>query len=194
MEHSGNPVADALIRLGSEAQAAGLSHLIIGGNAVIHHGVPRFTRDVDFLIPEKDRESWHTLLLSMGYALYHAAGAFAQYEGSPGLTGIPPVDLMTVDPATWEKLHSAAETEPLTTGYLAHWPSVLHLIALKLHAWRGSFRDGKERDWSDVLELIRQSGIDMHDSSFHQLAERFGGPEAIAKLGIESTRAPENPP
>lgn len=193
MEQQGNPVADALIRLGLEAQAAGLPHLIIGGNAVIHHGVPRFTRDIDFLIPAMNREAWEALLLRAGYLRYHAAGAFAQYEADPGHPGRVPVDLMMVDESTWEKLHDSAEQEPLASGYFARWPSPPHLIALKLHAWKGIFREGKERDWSDIMGLIESCGIDIHDESFKELVERYGGQDALEKLHGEGSRPSESP-
>jgi hypothetical protein len=182
MNPSGNPVADALIRLGSAAQAAGLPHLVIGGNAVIHHGVPRFTRDVDFLIPDSDRDAWDLLLGSEGYQLYHAAGSFAQYEARPGMGGSPPVDLMCVASATWEKLATAAENETLGDGYRVAWPSPLHLIALKLHAWKGPFRSGKERDWSDIVGLIDKCHIDLLDPAVREIVTRYGGDDALTKL------------
>ena len=184
MDPPNNPVADALIRLGSAAQAADLPHLIIGGNAVIHHGVPRFTRDVDFLIPGKDQDAWHALLEDEGYYRYHSAGAFAQYEARSIRAGIPPVDLMMVDDSTWEKLSATGEAESLSENYSAVWPSPLHLIALKLHAWRGEFRSGRERDWSDILGLIEKCDIDLGDPSVREIFTRYGGDKALVQLDI----------
>ena len=182
MQPLNNPISDALIRLGSAAQALGLPHLIIGGNAVIHHGVARFTRDIDFLIPKDDQAAWHEMLALEGYQLYHAAGAFAQYEAQSSGMGIPPVDLMMVDAATWEKLNTGAEQQSLAETYSAAWPSPLHLIALKLHAWRGEFRSDRERDWSDVLGLIHQCQIDIHDPTVRSVIIKYGGDEAFARL------------
>lgn len=182
MNPSGNPVADALIRLGGAAQAAALPHLVIGGNAVIHHGVARFTRDVDFLIPKKDRDGWHALLESEGYHLYHSAGAFVQYEATPSMQTSPPVDLMMVDDSTWEKFAAAAEIESISREYSVAWPAPLHLIALKLHAWRGKFRAGKERDWSDIVGLINTCQIDLQNLTVREVITRYGGDEALSKL------------
>ncbi len=193
MEHSSNPVADTLIRLGSAAQAAGLPHLIIGGNAVIHHGVPRFTRDVDFLIPEKDRDAWHALAEKLGYELYHSTGSFSQFESSPGLAGLPPLDLMAVDDATWNALFAGSETELLAANYLARWPSPLHLIALKLHAWRGTGREEKELDWSDIQGVIRQRHSDREDSAFRDIVLRYGGVEALEKINGPTGSEPSEP-
>jgi predicted nucleotidyltransferase len=182
MNHQNNPVADALIRLGSAAQAAGLPHLIIGGNAVIHHGVPRFTRDVDFLIPIENGEAWRILLESLKWQLYHSAGAFAQYHAQSTEGCMPPVDLMMVDASTWKKLSTTAETETISENYTATWPSPLHLIALKLHAWRGEFRTGRERDWSDIVGLIQHCHIDLHNPSVREIITRYGGDDALTQL------------
>jgi hypothetical protein len=182
MNYSSNFVSDALIRLGLAAQAEGLPHVIIGGNAVIHYGVPRFTRDVDFLIPESDASRWEKLLKDIGYFQFHAAGAFAQYETEAKESILAPVDLMMVNEETWKKLYGAAISQRLVNGYEAHWPALLHLIALKLHAWRGVNRQEKERDWSDILELIKQTQLNTYDESFCDILQKYGGLLAVKKL------------
>ncbi|HRQ87477.1 MAG TPA: hypothetical protein PLA50_01680 [Bacteroidia bacterium] len=146
---------------------------------------------MDFLIPEATREAWHSLLLEQGYVLFHSSGAFSQYESASSASGLPPLDLMAVDVGTWEKLFAAAETERFADGYLAHWPAPLHLVALKLHAWRGVFREEKEQDWSDVLGVIQQCGIDIHGESFREIALRYGGPEALVRFGLAPPAEPE---
>jgi len=52
MDYPGNPLRDALSSIALEAYEKELPCLVIGGNAAIHHGVPRFTRDIDLLIVE----------------------------------------------------------------------------------------------------------------------------------------------
>ena len=46
-------------QIAEHAKAAGLNFLLIGGYAVIGHGYPRFTADVDLLIEEKQIAGWY---------------------------------------------------------------------------------------------------------------------------------------
>lgn len=58
-----NPIQQTLIHILERAAMKGLrDFLIIGGNAVIAHSVPRFTQDIDLVIPEREIGSWRTLL------------------------------------------------------------------------------------------------------------------------------------
>lgn len=69
-ESDQNRVAETLNEICREANHAGLEDFIlIGGNAVIAHGVPRFTRDVDFVIPERETMPWRQFLESRGFSL-----------------------------------------------------------------------------------------------------------------------------
>lgn len=188
---SSGPLADALLSLGEAAQARGLPHLVVGGNALIYHGVPRFTRDIDYLVPIESRSLWHHFLLERGYRRFHESGSFSQYEpdeargdSSSRQQILVPVDLMCVDVDTWQKLLAAAQTESLSDNYVVHWPSVFHLIALKLHAWRSPFRASREQDWSDILGLISQNEIVVTESNFRELVYRYGGREAVELLEL----------
>lgn len=182
MSFPNNPIQDASIRLGSDAQTAGLPHLIIGGNAVIHYGVARFTRDVDFLVPEFSAVAWRDHLENSGYECYHAAGPFMQFEAKSGNSNLVPIDLMIVNAATWEKLLTASEMEVLGDDYKAHWPAALHLVALKLHAWRGPFRTTKEQDWEDVIALVRHCGINLDDPAVAETIDSYGGAGTLERL------------
>jgi hypothetical protein len=50
-----------------EARERGLTFVVIGGLAVIEHGYSRLTTDFDLLIAQEHRDSWHFLLLDVGY-------------------------------------------------------------------------------------------------------------------------------
>lgn len=72
-EERGNPIQQSLSLLPMRAKDAGLSeYLLIGDNAVIAYGVPRFTRDLDFVIPDREENGWRkfsrrtTSILFMG--------------------------------------------------------------------------------------------------------------------------------
>jgi hypothetical protein len=64
-----NPVQQSLLLLSERAQESGLSeYLLIGGSAVITYGAPRFTRDLDFVIPDREQIGWRTFLETNGFS------------------------------------------------------------------------------------------------------------------------------
>ncbi|MEM9282274.1 MAG: nucleotidyl transferase AbiEii/AbiGii toxin family protein [Verrucomicrobiota bacterium] len=124
-----NPVHLGLSKLISFAKAAGMDDfLLIGGNVVIAMGVPRFTRDIDLVIPESDRRRWRELLEKRGFALINRTESFLQFEESS--ENEPRVDLMMVDGATWEKLNASAQTVEFAKDKTIGLPAVEHLIAM----------------------------------------------------------------
>ncbi|NJK92203.1 MAG: hypothetical protein HC904_10460 [Blastochloris sp.] len=91
------------------AQDEGLPFLIVGGNALILLGVPRFTRDIDLLITDAYRQAWQNVMEKLGYQLFHRVHAFDQYETIHKEGGSSPgVDFMMVDEAVWLKLLEAS--------------------------------------------------------------------------------------
>lgn len=160
-----NPVEDALTWLLARSEEAGLSSLVIGGNALIQYGVVRMTRDLDLLIPRREREAWVRLMKGLKYRLDHEAGSFLQYESTVEL--MPPVDLMMVDEATWEKL--SAEKQVIEGG--GALPSVKHLVALKLHAITQDA--SRTRDREDVLALLLEKAIDPREGEMATLIQSF---------------------
>jgi len=184
MADESNPIADTLTYLTEEAVAGSLSYLIIGGNALIHYGVIRMTRDVDFLIPATQKEKWIKLLLGKEYELYHEAGSFLQFESK--LEIMPPVDLMMVDEQTWQKL----EAEKVISKTQKSYPSIFHLIAMKLHAYRQEQR--ASRDWDDVVQLLIEQGIDPKEGKAIEPFAGFLSEEEKIKLKKDYERSRES--
>src|SRR5688572_5586345 len=106
-----------------------LAFLIVGGHAVIAHGYPRNTVDLDFLVRKADREDWTAELAKLGYQATHVHENFIQFSSSQGAID---VDLMLVNDATFDSMQAAAKDRGFgnTTAKI---PSLEHLIALKLH-------------------------------------------------------------
>ena len=179
-EDDPNPVRDTLIRIATDAQGADLDFLLIGGHAVIHYGVPRFTRDVDFLIPDATNQSWRSFLAQHGFELKHGTPGFEQFYADSD--DLPRIDLMLVDDGTWKQLRQAAHREALTADLELLLAAPEHLIAMKLRAANSKFRARSEQDWSDIAELIVQCELDLEDPEFREFIARFGGPEAVATV------------
>ena len=137
-----------------------LPALMIGGHAVTALGHPRATYDLDLLIPKSSTEAWKIELTSLRYQLFSESSNFLQFECHPTLP-LPPVDLMIVDDSVFANLFATkTDTTPIAT------PSVISLIALKLHAINQPSRDDKEKDWSDIIALIRSNKLSLDDPDF----------------------------
>ena len=187
-----NPIHPTLVQVADAAVRDGLRFLLVGGNAVIHFGVPRFTRDIDLLIPAGDVVRWRTFLECLGYRMFHGTGAFAQFESTSSEPG-PAIDLMLVDERTWEKLQARSRRENLTSDLTLHLPDPIHLIAMKLQAARSPHRRNEAQDWQDVVELIIRQKLDLDEFGFQELIKSYGGADALERLRQEIQRREEQP-
>lgn len=179
MSDSENPIHDALTRFALNLNEKGLPCLVIGGNAAIHYGVPRFTRDIDLLIPESAVNQWETHMTQSGHTKIHSNNAFLQYD--PPNIQSPPIDFMIVTDSTWSKLFADATELPLSNTTLKT-PSALHLICLKLHATQSPHRRDTSVDWQDIESIARQNGIDPTDPKTAELLNQYGGETAATSL------------
>jgi hypothetical protein len=91
-------------------------------------------------------------MTSLGYSPIHETAAFIQF--APDTGGAMRVDLMLVGDSTFQKLHLASETKSYG-GRTIQIASVLHLVALKLHATRTWNRAVLGKDYYDILNLIQ---------------------------------------
>ncbi len=158
---------------------AKLRHLLIGGQAINTYGVPRDTIDVDFLIPSIDRETWKDLLETEGFKEKHDGGTFMQFSPPYGVKW--PLDLMLVNEATFEKLHSQSR-EVACLGISTRVPSVEHLIALKLHAAVNGPKARMEKDFPDVIRLTRMTNSDPRSGTIKDVFDRYGTPELYERF------------
>jgi len=177
-----NPLADHLLRTLRLAEDARLSCLVIGGHAVIYYGVPRFTRDIDFAIPEQETEAWKDLLEAADYKLFHATESFAQYADNTR-DSRPDIDLMLFNASTWDKLHAESVHHALDEVTTATFPCPLHLLAMKLHASADAKRaETTSRDWDDVVALCQSQNIDPSTGLAHDLVLRYADQETLDRL------------
>jgi predicted nucleotidyltransferase len=167
--------------LAEKATAAGLPFLIIGGNAVIAYGYPRMTSDVDLLVREKDRRAWDELIVPIGYRAHQINRAFHMYSPIP--RELPPLDLMLVDDATFEKL-SADATEIVLAEKTVRIPSLRHLIAMKLHALRSGQPHRREKDMGDVLTLMQVNSVDLASPEYVEILTRYATADLAAEIQL----------
>lgn len=153
-----------------------LPALMIGGHAVTALGHARATFDLDLLIPRSAAESWRRELLELSYQVFAESRNFLQFEALAGIP-LPPIDLMLVDDDVFQTLNlTRSNCQPIAT------PGVLAMIALKLHAIRQPGRDLVEKDWSDVIALVKAHHLTLDDSEFHAIIIKHGGEDAIKRI------------
>jgi hypothetical protein len=153
-----------------------LPALMIGGHAVTALGHPRATFDLDLLIPRSAAGKWRAVLSELQYRLFAESANFHQYE-APQEFPLPPVDLMLVDDDVFLTLErTKSETQPIAT------PGVQAMIALKLHAINQPGRDDVEKDWMDVLALVKAHHLTLDDPDFSAIVTRHGGASAIQRI------------
>lgn len=172
-------IVEFIERLAGRAADLGRDFLVIGGHAVAHHGYARMTLDVDFLVSESQREDWKELLREFRYEPYTDRAAFMQFASET--PGWPRVDLMIVSDETWARLRANAIAKPHGRRTVLV-PSVPHLVALKLHAARSETRSTPEKDWNDIVELVRRHRLNPHDQEVADLVRRYGGEESLSRL------------
>jgi predicted nucleotidyltransferase len=161
------------------ARERGLSFIVIGGLAVIEYGYSRVTTDFDLLISGEQKDSWHSLLLQLGYELTQEKDTFRQYIMPAGTSW--PVDLMFVNPTTFATMIAAAKTADLEG---AHLPlvSLEHLLALKLHALKHSHLRRFLKDFQDVIHLVQLNKINLRSPEIRDLFLKYGNADLYGKI------------
>ena len=165
--------------LNSISQNNGLDFLIIGGFAVVHHGYPRETADLDLLIRKSARQDWLGLFTSLGYQVVRDGDVFLQL--SPSDANMWPVDLMLVNDSTFDKMQGQA-VEAGFHGTLGPIPSAEHLLALKVHALKNARIHRFLKDFQDVEGIIRKNQFDLNSETIRQIILKYGSVELYEKI------------
>jgi hypothetical protein len=152
------------------AKSEGREFVLIGGHAVNAHGYDRTTIDFDFLVLGSDQAAWKKIMSRLGYSTFHETKAFIQFAPDSG--GAMRIDLMLVDAPTFEKLSHGSE-EKIYGSRQIKVASILHLIALKLHATRTWDRAVQGKDYYDILNLIRIHKVDTTSQEFLEILNRY---------------------
>jgi len=165
--------------LAQRAREGGLAFLLIGGHAVIAHGHPRNTFDLDLVVPRPVVEGWRALVLALGYTLHGEGPTFIQFNPPDAVT--LPLDLMIVSEDTYRQLEAAAVDAPVSTAG-ARTVCLRHLLALKAHAIRHGHPGRVEKDVDDVIGLVRANHLDVAEPQWRELFLKYGPPELHEKL------------
>jgi hypothetical protein len=161
-----------------EASSRKLPYLVIGGYAVIAHGYPRLTFDFDLAVERTRQADWLSCVAALGYTVHHDGGAFLQLRSSQHSWE---VDLMLLNDDTFQKLFHGS-VEKLAGGVTVRFPSVEHLIALKVHALKHTHTRRFLKDFQDVVELVLRNKINLADPAMRDIFTRYGSDELYEKI------------
>ena len=168
-----------LNRLAELMRQHNLPALLIGGHAVTAHGHPRATFDVDLVVPRGEADRWVEALDELGYRVGERNRNFIQLENSV-FYGTPPIDFMLVEKEVFQRLDRWKSGKGVIPV-----PSVEAIIAMKLHAIRQPAREDVEKDWGDVMALIRLHGLTLDADAFSAMVMKHGGKEGYEKIRRE---------
>lgn len=152
--------------------------ILIGGYAVNVYKVSRATKDVDFLIALEDLSKAIHIMEENGYCKFEEGPSFARLR-PVGITGMI-VDLVIVDRSTLDKMiHDADRTN--IAGVELMVPSLMHLIALKLHAIKNN-PNREFRDLIDIFDLIKNNKVEVSTDEFRLFCLKFGTSDVYNKI------------
>jgi hypothetical protein len=154
-----------------------LPFLVIGGLAVIAHGYPRDTVDLDYLVRGSDRDKWREALARYGYTVVHEHAHFAQFASSLGWIDL---DLMFVNESTFETMFAASQPRSLGLAD-TRFPCLEHLIALKLHVLKQGIPHRMLGDMDDVINLVLANRVDLRLEKWRHLFVKHGNLDLYEK-------------
>jgi len=165
--------------LADTSQERDIALVLVGGWALNAYGVSRQTLDVDFLIDETDFGALRKALTDHSYQQVYKDHVFAKLrsERADNLD----IDLLFVDSSTIDAV--VVEGRDLTIeGASFRVPSLLHLVAMKLHALKNNEANRRLRDLPDIMALIEANSLDVADASFKDACLKYGTPELYNKI------------
>jgi hypothetical protein len=146
-------VQDALRKIAKRLHDLGIPYAIVGGMALFHHGVRRFTEDVDILVTRESLEQIHRALDGLGY--------LPPFQGSKNLrdadSGVKIEFIVTGEYPGDGKPKPVAFPEPSDVAVESDGVSYVNLATLvNLKIASGMTNPGRLKDLADVQELIKR--------------------------------------
>ena len=162
-----------------KATEQGLSFVLSGGHAVIAHGHPRNTFDVDLIIRRSEQTRWGELARGMGYSFHREGPTFVQFN--PPNRDLLPLDLMLVGDETFAKLTADAVAGPASAPGVKV-ASLHHLLALKCHAIKHGHKGRIVKDADDVIGLALANRLNLDEPDIRELFLKYGTTELYEKV------------
>jgi hypothetical protein len=168
-----------LKKIAERAAEQKLPFLVIGGHAVVAHGYPRKTFDLDIVIPKNDSGKWKAMVCALGYIFRREGPAFLQFDHA-NLKELP-LDIMLVTDEVFTKFTAEAVPSP-SDGGGPRVIALLHLIALKCHAIKYGHERRIVKDADDVIRLIEANRLDPEKPEIRAVFLKHGTDEFYEKI------------
>ena len=175
------PMQATLSQLFRALDDAEIPFLLIGGWAVGYYGVTRLTVDIDVMICKEDERRIRDAMQGLGYSVAFRNDLFAKFEHASS----PEVDALFLAAETAEKLFASAATIEFE-GATIRIPSLLHLIAMKLHALKNN-PTRAFKDLPDIVAMIQSNELDHRDADFQNWCLRFGSASLLEQVNEAMT-------
>ncbi len=148
---------NALMRLVADLKAHQIDYQVIGAIALMAHGYPRFTEDIDIILTPDDLKKFHRELIGLGYA---PAFPGARKRLRSTRDGTPIEVISSGDFPGDGKPKAVAFPKPAEDSVEidgVRFPTLEKLIELKLAS--GMTAPDRLKDLADVQELIKIRGL-----------------------------------
>ncbi len=165
--------------IGKLFDAAKAKCILIGGFAINSYGVTRQTADIDFLITDQDYKKLQPLFLEHGYRECHRQNLFAKLRSEEKV--FMDIDFLFVDEETLLKILQRGKSVQISNHKFII-PSLVDLIALKLHSLKFQPTVREYPDMMDIVYLIRLNAIDVRQKEFKDLCLKFGTESLYDKI------------
>jgi hypothetical protein len=149
---------NALTQLAADLERHGIDYAVVGAVALMAHGYPRFTEDIDLVLTKEGLEAFHRKLVGLGY-LPAFEGARKKFRSTRA--GVPIEVLLTGEYPGDGKPKPVSFPDPATSAIEIDGVQVLtleNLIELKLAS--GMTAPDRLKDLADVQELVKLRGLD----------------------------------
>lgn len=149
---------NSLAQLTSDLQERGIDYMVIGAIALLAHGYPRFTEDIDLVLTPEGLEVFHRDLMRLGYAPRFPGAKKRLRSTRDGIT----IDVMTSGefPGDGKPKPVSIPTPSAASIEIdgVRFVTFEKLIELKLAS--GMTAPDRLKDLADVQELIKLKGLD----------------------------------
>lgn len=143
----------ALKKIARRLEEMGVSYAVVGGMALFHHGLRRFTEDVDILVTKDDLQKIHQALDGLGYLPVRRGGKHLR-DTEFGVR----IEFLTTGEYPGDgKIKPIAFPDPRAVSFESDGVRYIHLsnlIELKLAS--GMTNPARLKDLADVQELIKR--------------------------------------
>jgi hypothetical protein len=144
---------NTLTRLSADLKGHGIDYMVIGAVALLAHGYPRFTEDIDLVLTPEGLKAFHRELIGLGYVPAFPGAKKRMLATKEGIT----IEVMTTGEYPGDgKPKPVSIPEPSTSSTEINGIQVVKfekLIELKLAS--GMTAPHRLKDLADVQELIR---------------------------------------